>query len=154
MGKWSAAAVATVVAIGMMWIVAGRSGEVGGSGPDATSAASGQAVAEGAPLVEVTLPSALPPDAEIGERLFDQACVACDDTYGAGRDRMGPPLVHRAYEPFRHGDASFLTAVRNGAREQDWSFGDMPPLEERLTDAEVGYLVRYVRELQAANGIQ
>jgi mono/diheme cytochrome c family protein len=48
---------------------------------------------------------------------------------------------------------AFVLAARNGVRAHHWPFGDMPPVEERLTDGELGAIVAYVRELQRANGI-
>jgi len=46
-----------------------------------------------------------------------------------------------------------VLAARNGVRAHHWPFGNMPPVEQRLTDGELGAIVAYVRELQRANGI-
>ncbi|SPH18256.1 hypothetical protein DEA8626_01788 [Defluviimonas aquaemixtae] len=61
--------------------------------------------------------------------------------------------MHKIYEPSHHGDAAFLVAVRNGVRQHHWDFGNMLPVEG-LTDGDVKYIVRYVRELQFENGIR
>ena len=105
-----------------------------------------------ATLAQVTVPQTLSEDAQIGQRVFDAKCAACHGTNAAGRDGAGPPLVHKVYEPSHHGDAAFLLAARNGVRAHHWDFGNMPPVDG-ITDAEIGYVTRYVRELQKANGI-
>ncbi|MDC0659794.1 cytochrome c [Leisingera sp. SS27] len=105
----------------------------------------------GAPLAAVQLPPELSAPAVIGKRAFDAVCAECHGDNGAGRNGMGPPLVHKIYEPSHHGDAAFLRAVRNGVRAHHWNFGSMPP-QQGLTDGDVKSITRYVRELQRANG--
>lgn len=109
--------------------------------------------AEGAPIVEVALPAELSSDAQIGKRAFEAKCAQCHGLNAAGVDGAGPPLVHKIYEPNHHGDAAFLVAVRNGVRQHHWDFGNMLPVDG-LTDGDVKAIVRYVRELQAENGIR
>lgn len=109
--------------------------------------------AEGAPIVAVALPAEHSPEAQIGKRAFEAKCADCHGADAAGRNGFGPPLVHKIYEPGHHGDMAFLVAVRNGVRQHHWDFGNMLPVEG-LTDADVAYIVRYVRELQAENGIR
>lgn len=111
------------------------------------------APAEGDALVTVALPDELSDQAQMGKRAFDAVCAACHGENAAGRNGMGPPLVHKIYEPSHHADAAFLLAVRNGARAHHWRFGNMPP-QRGLTGAEVKSITRYVRELQRANGIK
>ncbi len=120
----------------------------GGSGAGAT-AGGGEAAA----LAEVLLPEALGDSALIGERIFNAKCAACHNRNAAGREGVAPPLVHQIYRPAHHGDAAFLLAVRNGVRAHHWNFGNMPPVEG-LTDADVRYVVAYIRELQRANGVR
>ncbi len=86
-----------------------------------------------------------------GKKAFDDSCAACHGTNAAGSDK-GPPLIHDIYDPGHHGDAAFITAVKRGTRRHHWSFGDMPP-QPRVTGGDVAAIVRYVRELQEANGI-
>jgi len=107
----------------------------------------------GAALVSVTLPSQLSPAAQIGKKGFDAVCAQCHGENAAGRQDMGPPLIHRIYEPSHHGDMSFLVAAAQGVRAHHWSFGDMPP-QAGLTQGDVKAIVTYVRELQRANGIE
>ncbi|UWQ57785.1 cytochrome c [Leisingera caerulea] len=106
----------------------------------------------GAPLAAVQLPPDLSEAATIGKRAFDAACAECHGDNAAGRNSMGPPLVHKIYEPSHHGDAAFLLAVRNGVRAHHWDFGSMPA-QQGPTDGDVKGITQYVRELQRANGI-
>lgn len=103
------------------------------------------------PLVEITIPE-LGLVATKGERLFNENCAACHNNSAVGRDGVGPPLVHKIYEPSHHGDESFQLAAKNGVRAHHWQFGDMPPVEG-LNRADVSTIITYVRELQRANGI-
>ena len=57
------------------------------------------------------------------------------------------------YRPGHHGDAAFAMAVRNGVRQHHWRFGNMPP-QPQVSDRELKAIVRYVREMQIANGIR
>ncbi len=109
-------------------------------------------LAPGAAIVQVTLPAQLSPEALIGKRGFDAICAACHGANGAGQNGVGPPLIHRTYEPSHHGDMSFYLATKNGVRSHHWPFGNMPPVQG-LTRADVQLIVEYVRELQRANEI-
>ncbi|SEP18241.1 Cytochrome c553 [Salinihabitans flavidus] len=108
---------------------------------------------EGAALVTVSVPESLSEQAQMGKRIFDAVCADCHGENAAGRNGMGPPLVHKIYEPSHHADPAFLLAVRNGVRAHHWRFGNMPP-QDGLTGAEVKLITRYIRELQRANGIE
>lgn len=107
--------------------------------------------ASGGPLVNVALAN-LSQAAQEGEGLFNRSCAACHGVNAAGRDGLGPPLVHKIYEPGHHGDAAFHLAARNGVRAHHWPFGDMPPVEG-VADPDIDKIVLYVRELQRANGV-
>jgi len=86
-----------------------------------------------------------------GEKAFNANCLACHGANAGGSDK-GPPLVHQIYEPGHHADMSFVLAVRRGVRAHHWKFGNMPPQPD-VSDAEIAAIIRYVRELQVANGI-
>lgn len=90
-------------------------------------------------------------EAKAGKRFFDGTCAACHGNNAAGSDK-GPPLVHKIYEPSHHGDAAFFLAIRNGVRAHHWPFGNMPA-QSHITEAQSKAIVRYIRELQRANGI-
>lgn len=61
--------------------------------------------------------------------------------------------MHDIYNPGHHADEAFLRAARNGVQQHHWRFGDMPP-QPQVSDEQLVQIVRYVRELQQANGIR
>ena len=124
----------------------------GGNEQNPTAASDAVAVAQGSPMVEVQVPETLSGQAQIGQRGFEGLCAQCHGENAAGRQGIGPPLVHRIYEPSHHADAAFLLAAQNGVRAHHWDFGNMPPVEG-VTRADVMAITAYVRELQRANGI-
>lgn len=86
-----------------------------------------------------------------GRQVFETRCAACHGVNAAGTDK-GPPLVHDIYNPGHHGDAAFLSAARRGVQQHHWRFGNMAPLPE-VSDQEISLIIRYIRQLQEANGI-
>ncbi len=114
--------------------------------PDTTS------IAQGDPIATVKVPATLSADAQIGKRGFDAKCAQCHGKNAAGQNGVAPPLVHKIYEPSHHSDVAFALAAKNGVRAHHWKFGNMPPVKG-LTDSDVKYIARYVRELQRENGI-
>ncbi|UWQ90388.1 cytochrome c [Rhodobacteraceae bacterium M382] len=109
-------------------------------------------IAQGDPIMTVALPATLSSDAQIGKRGFDAKCAQCHGENAAGQNGVAPPLIHKIYEPNHHSDMAFILAAKNGVRSHHWKFGNMPPVKG-LTDADVKYIARYVRELQKENGI-
>jgi mono/diheme cytochrome c family protein len=105
----------------------------------------------GGPIVAVTVPT-LSNAAKIGETGFNAKCAACHGVNAAGVDGVGPPLIHKIYEPSHHGDAAFMLAPQNGVRAHHWPFGDMAPVAD-VTLADIKSIIIYVREIQRANGI-
>ena len=89
--------------------------------------------------------------ARAGRQAFELRCQRCHGANTAGGP-LGPPLVDRTYTSGLHADIAFTLAVRRGVRAHHWRFGDMPAQPE-VSDAELADIVRYVRELQKANGI-
>lgn len=118
-----------------------------GSDPQPKQSVSGVRV-----LADVSVPSVLSPEAQIGEKAFNSRCIACHGPNGAGIDGAGPPLVHKIYEPSHHGDESFQRAVALGVRSHHWTFGDMQP-QDGFSREDVGHIITYIRELQRHNGI-
>ncbi len=96
-------------------------------------------------------PARLSAVAAQGRVLFEEKCASCHGKNGAGTEQ-GPPFVNAIYNPGHHPDEAFMQAPRTGVRAHHWKFGDMPPVED-ATNAELRAIVRYVRELQEANGI-
>lgn len=93
----------------------------------------------------------LSPAAAEGKTAFDAVCAACHGQNAAGTEK-GPPLIHDVYNPGHHSDEAFLLAVQLGVRQHHWPFGNMPP-QPAVSRDQVESIVRYVRELQLANGI-
>ncbi|WP_164662120.1 cytochrome c [Tropicibacter sp. Alg240-R139] len=106
---------------------------------------------EGSAMVATQMPP-IEGNAAIGQRIFENACVACHGTNAVGVEGAGPPLIHVIYEPSHHADESFQRAVAMGVRSHHWRFGDMPPVEG-LTRGDVAMVIAYIREIQHANGI-
>ena len=101
--------------------------------------------------VTITIP-ALSAEAEAGQAVFEENCMACHGPHATGSEQ-GPPLVHMIYEPNHHADIAFVFAVRNGVRAHHWTFGNMAPVDG-VSDEDTLWIIRYVRELQRANGIE
>jgi mono/diheme cytochrome c family protein len=101
-------------------------------------------------VVDVQVPE-LSAQALRGEQAFNANCVQCHGKNAAGTDK-GPPLVHNIYNPGHHADQSFLLAAKRGVRRHHWPYGDMPK-QPQVTNRELAAIVKYVRELQVANGI-
>lgn len=87
-----------------------------------------------------------------GERLYDDNCARCHGQYGRGTE-LGPPLVHRIYEPAHHGDIAFQYAVRSGVIAHHWRFGNMPPMPQVSTE-QVDEIIGYIRWMQREAGIE
>jgi len=103
----------------------------------------------GAAVIE---PATLSTLASAGKALFKGNCARCHGPQANGTN-LGPPFVNDIYNPGHHPDEAFFFAARNGVRAHHWPFGNMPPVAG-ITDAELAAIVKYVRELQEANGIR
>ena len=100
--------------------------------------------------VDVKVP-ALSAMARKGEASYDENCAACHGANAGGSDQ-GPPLVHKIYNPGHHADAAFFIAAQRGVRGHHWPFGDMPA-QPQVDQRQISDIIRFVRELQIANGI-
>lgn len=109
--------------------------------------------ADKGPLAAVDLPAELSQNAQIGKEMFEANCTACHGDNAAGREDIGPPLVHIIYEPNHHSDESFQRAAAMGVRRHHWPFADMPAVDG-LSREDVSMIITYIRELQRANGIE
>ena len=90
--------------------------------------------------------------ARAGARAFVAHCARCHGL-DAGGTAAGPTLVDPIYRSAHHADASFQLAVRRGVLAHHWSFGNMPSVPGVNAD-EVASIIRYVREVQKANGVE
>ena len=100
--------------------------------------------------VAVVSPS-LSLEAKEGRAYFKLNCQTCHGENAAGTDQ-GPPLIHDIYNPGHHSDESFYLAAAIGVRQHHWTYGDMPA-QPQVSREEVALIIRYIRELQEANGI-
>jgi len=101
-------------------------------------------------VVDVQVPE-LSTAALRGKEAFNANCAQCHGKNGSGTGK-GPPLIHQIYNPGHHGDQAFLRAAKQGVRRHHWPYGDMPK-QPQVTNTELAAIVKYVRELQVANGI-
>ena len=99
----------------------------------------------------VVEPASLSTLASAGKPLFKANCAPCHGLQANGTDH-GPPFINTIYNPGHHPDEAFFYAAKNGVRAHHWRFGNMPPVQG-VTPADVSAIVRYIRELQEANGI-
>lgn len=96
-------------------------------------------------------PAALAPDAD-GATVYAARCASCHGDDLRGTDQ-GPSQLSIVYEPGHHGDSSYRSAIRNGAHEHHWSFGDMPPVED-ITDEQVEAVITFIRSEQQRLGFE
>ena len=102
--------------------------------------------------IAVVVPN-LSENARAGEQVFNANCVLCHGPNASGTG-LGPPLVHKIYEPGHHQDFTIQSAVRNGVPAHHWPFGNMPPVPAAaVSDEDIPNIICYIRELQRANGI-
>ncbi len=90
--------------------------------------------------------------AEVGKKAFQQHCAECHGPNGGGSGK-GPPLVHKIYQPGHHADFAFQRAIELGVRAHHWRFGDMPR-QPQISKNDTAAIIRFVREVQRANGIE
>ena len=86
-----------------------------------------------------------------GREAFNANCAQCHGKNASGAVN-GPPLVHKIYNPGHHSDQAFFIAMKRGVRRHHWPYGNMPP-QPQVKDDQLAAIVKYVRELQVANGI-
>ncbi len=94
---------------------------------------------------------ALSATAREGQQLFEANCMACHGKNAAGSEQ-GPPFINNIYRPNHHADQAFVLAALRGVRSHHWRFGNMPS-QPQVNETQMLKIVRYVRELQRANGI-
>lgn len=93
----------------------------------------------------------VPEEYHAGEERFNGLCARCHGMAGRGTN-MGPPLVHKIYEPSHHADFAFMRAAMQGVRAHHWKFGNMPKISEATPD-DVTKIIPYIRWLQRQAGI-
>jgi len=121
------------VVVGGAWVMINESMDKGGSA-----------------VVDVKVP-VLSLVGQQGERAFAANCAACHGKNAAG-GTGGPPLIHKIYVPGHHADGAFYLAFQRGVQQHHWRFGNMPP-QPHIKKSDADAIIRYVREVQVANGI-
>ena len=61
-------------------------------------------------------------------------------------------MIARVCHLGRHPDFSIRNAVNQGVKQHHWVSGDMPPVADVSSD-DVENIIRYVRQMQRANGV-
>ncbi len=108
------------------------------------------------PIVQVIEPDEvympiLTKTATTGHGAFIDKCSECHGL-DAGGSEDGPTLIHRYYDNANLSDNDFFSAVATGVKQEHWEFGDMKPVAG-VTREEVVFIIKFVREVQRANGI-
>ena len=102
-------------------------------------------------VIPAVVMPALTPLAAMGEPVFQGTCAACHGADLAGTDN-GPPLVVATYRTAMHADFAIASAIKNGVTAHHWRFGSMPPQAD-IAEEDIPQITAYIREVQAANGI-
>ncbi|GIR85152.1 MAG: hypothetical protein CM15mP85_17760 [Rhodobacterales bacterium] len=68
----------------------------------------------GEPIESVLVPDQISDLGLLGKNIFELKCQSCHGINAAGRHEIGPPLVHKIYEPSHHSDQSFYRACGVG----------------------------------------
>ena len=79
----------------------------------------------GEPIQSVLVPDHISEIGLLGKNIFELKCQTCHGINASGRHEIGPPLVHKIYEPSHHSDQSFYRAVALGVKSHHWPFGNM-----------------------------
>lgn len=91
-------------------------------------------------------------DSAAGKQLYQANCASCHGSDLRGTDK-GPSHLSKVYEPGHHSDDGFRFAIKNGARQHHWNFGDMPAIPG-LSDDEIDSIIAYVRAQQQEQGLE
>lgn len=86
-----------------------------------------------------------------GAALYARSCASCHGSDLRGTSK-GPSHLSQVYAADHHSDASFRAAITRGVRAHHWNFGDMQPVPG-LSATEMDQVIAYVREQQAAHGL-
>lgn len=87
-----------------------------------------------------------------GREVYASSCASCHGDRLQGTEK-GPPQLSVVYEPGHHPDASYESAIVNGAPQHHWNFGDMPPVED-VTQDEIEAVIAYIRAEQQRLGFE
>ena len=93
----------------------------------------------------------LPADAD-GATTYAARCASCHGADLRGTDK-GPSQLSIVYEPGHHGDDGYRSAIRNGAPQHHWGFGNMPAVEN-ITDDQIERVISFIRSEQRRQGFE
>ncbi len=85
-----------------------------------------------------------------GQEYYNSTCAVCHGVNLVGTNQ-GPPFLNRVYAAGHHSDMAFVLAVKLGTRAHHFRFGPMSAIEG-ISDEQIGAIITYIREVQAANG--
>lgn len=102
--------------------------------------------------VESTAAETAPEAGGLGADVYAQSCASCHGDDLRGTDK-GPSFLSIVYEPNHHTDASFRSAIANGAPQHHWPFGDMKPVDG-LSKDDVDAVIAYIRAEQERLGFE
>lgn len=85
-------------------------------------------------------------DSDKGRVLYETHCARCHGQGEKGTDQ-GPPLVHKKYRASHKADLVFHWAIKEGAQQRHWQFGDMPPVQD-VSPQEAGHIIAFIRSEQ------
>lgn len=95
--------------------------------------------------------AAIPAGAD-GATVYQARCASCHGADLRGTDN-GPSQLSIVYEPGHHGDAAYRSAIRNGAVQHHWNFGNMPVIAD-ITDEQIELVIAYIRSEQERLGFE
>lgn len=87
-----------------------------------------------------------------GQTIYENKCASCHGPNLRGTNK-GPSLLSIIYEPSHHPDEAIRSAVRNGAVQHHWPYGNMPPVEN-ITDEEIDQVIKFIRSEQESKGFE
>lgn len=87
-----------------------------------------------------------------GATIYAARCASCHGVDLRGTDK-GPSQLSIVYEPNHHGDDSYRSAIRNGAAQHHWGFGNMPVIES-ITDDQIERVISFIRSEQQRLGFE
>jgi len=87
-----------------------------------------------------------------GATIYQARCASCHGEDLRGTDK-GPSQLSIVYEPNHHGDDSYRSAIRNGAPQHHWRYGNMPAVED-ITDDQIEQVITYIRTQQQELGFE
>lgn len=92
------------------------------------------------------------PSGANGAEVYQARCASCHGEDLRGTDK-GPSQLSIVYEPNHHGDDAYRAAIRNGAVQHHWGFGNMPAVED-ITDDQIELVIGYIRSQQETLGFE